>query len=509
MYRFTPLWVNRQAAGASWASGLAARVGALAVSLGCMVLGGCDARGARAQISLQSCRAAGIWAKCVTIQTPEDPRAPEGRQVPLDAVILPAVSGAALEDPVLFLAGGPGQAATQLAGFVATVLGNLRYRRDLVFVDQRGSASSHGLGCDLRTSGDLAERFQPGFPLERIARCLERFEGDPGAYTTAASVRDLESVRLVLGYERLNLVGVSYGTRLALAYAEAFPERVRTLTLDGVAPPALRLFWDFVPDAQRALDQMFARCAAEPACAAAFPALKSRFVAWLQKLKTAPESVTVSDPRTGEPASFSLTRDAVASNVRGLLYSRELLPLVPYALAEAISGRLGPLVAAVELMASAAEDNMSVGLLLSVVCAEDVPYFAGEDVAKLGTENFLAESGVDDIRSACKIWSVPPVNPRGERTQLSIPAVLLSGENDPATPPRWSALAARELPNSVQWTVPGGSHGTLSLHCVQQLVQRFIETADPKQVDSRCLENQTPPRFFVNALGAAPGGEAR
>lgn len=480
-----------------------AALSALACLVGCSRA---DRAAQPGQLRLAPCRAAGVLARCGRFAVPERRGRgvpPGGRTIPLAVTVLPAISGEPKADPVFFLAGGPGQAATELAAFVLTTLSDLRYERDLVLVDQRGTGKSNGFGCELSDPGNLAERFRVDFPEEALKRCLDEFEGDPSAYTTDATVEDIEAVRIALGYGPIDLIGVSYGTRLALVYARTYPESIRAMVLDGVAPPTLRLFLDFLPDAQRALDRSFVACEKQASCRAVFPTLRADFYRLLAELDIQAKHVEVPHPRTGVPFEFDLTRDAFATNIRGLLYSAELARLLPYTISEAASGNFSPFVAEVELLASSAEEAMSVGLLLSIACAEDIPFFTDREVLELGAKSFVGTALVDNIRRACAVWDVPAVSGTfREPVTSAIPTLLLSGELDPATPPRWAGLAASTLSMNGNVIVPGGSHGTLGIDCVQRIVERFLVERAPQDLDVACLATLQPAPFFVNSLGS-------
>jgi pimeloyl-ACP methyl ester carboxylesterase len=486
---------------------LLALLAAVALLPSCSRAGGDDKRSA-VSLTLEPCRAAGILARCGTLPVPEQRGGnaqPGGRTIPLAITVLPAISGEPKPDPVFFLAGGPGQAATDLAAFVIRSLGNLRYERDLVLIDQRGTGNSNGFNCQLGDSENLAERFRVDFAEDELKRCLAEFEGDPTAYTTDATVADLEAARIALGYGPVNLVGVSYGTRLGLVYARNHPESIRAMVLDGVAPPTLRLFLDFLPDAQRALNRTFEACESQPFCQNAFPALRGDFDRLLARLAVKPEQVRVLHPRTGEPFEFELTRDAFATNIRGLLYSAELARLLPYTVSEAVAGNFSPFVAEIELLASSAEEAMSVGLLLSIACAEDVPFFTDREVLELGGKSFVGTAMVDNIKRACEIWNVPSADGSFREPVTSlVPTLLLSGEVDPATPPRWGEQTASTLAMSGHVVVPGASHGTLGVDCVQRIVERFLVARNPRDLDVGCLRALQRPPFFLNALGALP-----
>ena len=159
-----------------------------------------------------------IAAKCTTLAVPEDPAAPDGRRIDLDIAVLPATSRGAAPDPLFFITGGPGQAALESYVSVSPAFSRVNRERDVVLVDQRGTGGSNALRCDLpdefnELDADAAQR------RAWLADCLASLPGDPRLYTTSVAIRDLDAVRAALGYEQVNLYGISYGTRVAQAYA--------------------------------------------------------------------------------------------------------------------------------------------------------------------------------------------------------------------------------------------------------------------------------------------------
>ncbi|MCA9682328.1 MAG: alpha/beta fold hydrolase, partial [Myxococcales bacterium] len=157
-------------------------------------------------------------------------------------VVLPSTSRQPAPDPVFLLAGGPGQGAAAVANFVAGYLEPIRAERDLVFVDLRGTGESHPLACDFEHADDLHELLSAGFVPERLDACLEQYRRDYDSvdlqrYVTDERIDDLDLVRAALGYDQVNLLGISYGTREALVYMRRHPQQVRAAVLDGVAPP--------------------------------------------------------------------------------------------------------------------------------------------------------------------------------------------------------------------------------------------------------------------------------
>ena len=277
---------------------------------------------ARGDQGLERCDLKGTLALCGQAAVWENRELESGRRIQLHYAVLRAYSASPARDAVFFLAGGPGQSAMTLAHDMAPLLEGVRRERDIVFLDQRGTGQSNALNCELADPNDPREQFRTDFDQSKLKQCVAALDADTTQYTTEAAVADLEDVRKALGYERVNLIGASYGTRLALAYARAHSSALRSMVLDGVAPPQLRLFLDFLPDGQRALDQAFDYCERNADCSQSYPSLRQDFAALMSRLERHPLGAKVRHPETGEELELTLTADAFASAVRGILAQR-------------------------------------------------------------------------------------------------------------------------------------------------------------------------------------------
>ena len=243
--------------------------------------------------------------RCGTLSVHENRASGTGRRIVLNIVVVPATGLTPAPDPVFWLEGGPGGAATGAIGPVSNqYLRAVRTDRDLVFVDQRGTGKSSPLECDLGDSpADLDRYFGPLFPLDLVRACREKLErtADLTLYTTSIAADDLDDVREALGYPAINVAGASYGTQAALVYMRRHRERVRSAFLVGVAPPDFRLPLPFARAAQHALDMALADCAADRSCHAAFPDTRREFDAVLARFDKGALQVTMTDPATGGP----------------------------------------------------------------------------------------------------------------------------------------------------------------------------------------------------------------
>ncbi|HSV18585.1 MAG TPA: alpha/beta hydrolase [Casimicrobiaceae bacterium] len=481
-------------------------IGALALALACASCA--DTAGRHGRVALSECRLPHLAqaAQCGTIRVPENRAQPGGRQIELFAAILPANTLSPQPDPLVILAGGPGQAASTLAGF-AQSLGAVRRTRDIVLIDQRGTGRSAALSCKAFTADDRAE-FELD-PVPKARACLEELKSrgaDPAQYTTTRWVEDLEAVRDALGYPRLNLWGGSYGTRVALEYLRRHPERVRTVVLDGVAPPALRITLDVWRTRDAALDDIIAACRASPACSHAFPDPAATLEGIERDLGDGKE-VTFEDPRVGAPQTFRFTFEHVIGALQPLTYAPELASLVPELLQRASEGDYAPLVAATLAVTADLPEQMNAALHYSVTCAEDVPRIDATTRTKVLLDS-RAGRMAERIIAVCDLW------PRGDMpadfatpVTSNVPVLLLSGGLDPVTPPAYGAEVARTLTHSRHIVAPGYGHIVSPHACAPRLVSTFVERGDFDTLSEACIaklgQSKRPP-FFTDRLAARP-----
>ena len=458
-------------------------------------------------MALSPCRikGSGMHAQCGTLRVPENRAAPKGRQIDLFVAVVPALARAPAADALFLLAGGPGQGASDAFGPLLGAFERVHRSRDMVLVDQRGTGKSHPLRCDLYDPGaPLAARLsRDAVQEERFKKCLASYDADPRFYGTSIAMQDLDDVRVALGYEQIDLWGGSYGTRAALVYLREHGEHVRAEVLDGVAPPSQIIPLTFARDAQRSMDMLFDSCAHDAACAKAFPGLHDRFAQLLHRLSREPARTTVADPLTGAPQEVSIGYDAFAAGLRGVLYQQDLASLVPLIVDRAARGDFAPFVAATAGLDAGYSRTMSFGLTFSVLCSEDLPFTSREQIVEQARDTFLGPGEALDFLKICSFWP-RGASPSREPVRSDKPVLLLSGEIDPATPPRWAEEARRTLPDSVHLVVPGVGHGATAEGCGPQLIEKFLATAKTSSVDATCLSPLQRPPFFVSFAGPAP-----
>ena len=475
------------------------------VAAAALLAAACSAPPEAPRLVLSPCRLTGLDApaQCGTYEVWEDRAAKGGRRIKLSVAVVPARLRTHEPDPIVVIAGGPGQGAVSLASQVMPLFSRLNDSRDVLFVDQRGTGSSNPLDCESdEDQPSLQSVFEETLPERLVTRCLEQIQADPRLYVTSIAVDDLDEVRDALGYEKLNLWGGSYGTRVELEYIRRHGDHVRSAVLDGVAPANMKLPLSFVADGDAALEQLIAACEAEPLCHKTYPQLRKTMTGLRSQLARSPARVAIQDPRTGERDTIEVNENVFLSGLFRPLYVAELASLLPFGVASAAAGDFNPLLAQNLEFTDDVSENLSIGMHLAVICSEDIPRITPEDL-QAASKSFFGRALVDDFIKACRIWPHGDV-PKDfyEPVRSDVPVLIFSGGIDPATPPRHGEEVARTLPNSRHLIAPQLGHG-VSLHgCGPRLVESFFRKGNARELDGKCLE-RIPRPLFVMPLGVS------
>ena len=426
-------------------------------------------------------------ARCGSVAVPENRGAPGGRVIALNIVIMPAVSAVPKLPPLFEIAGGPGLAVTGNAGFYATAGSGYRADRDIVLVDQRGTGGSAPLACPEFDAPDAAN--VPLYPPAAVARCRARLEAgaDLSHYGTREAVADLDAVRVALGHDRIDLIALSYGTTVALRYMATYPRRVRAAALSGVVPAAAMPPRDHAPAADDAMTRLFARCARDAACHAAFDPEAD--------LRRAVARLPAADP--------SLTPAIFAEKLRVLMYQADTARQIPWIVSRAAAGDLGPLRVATR---SDGPSRYFEGMYLSVTCAESMAAMDYPAAVAAAKRTRFGDYRLRRQREACAAWPTGIRAPGHFKPVASNAAVLLiSGGLDPVAPAAWAAAAMRTLPNARHLVIAESGHVIDGLSaidtCYDPLVIAFLKSGDPAAIDASCLATMTAPPFTLVGSG--------
>ncbi len=447
-----------------------------------------------------------VSAECGTLPVPENPAEPAGRQIGLHIVRIDAVSRRSEPDPLFIFAGDPGASAAQFYATFATAFGAIHRDRDIVLVDQRGTGDSNRLDCT--ENEDALSADTVGVVAARTRACLGALalRANVAYYTTSLAVQDLERVRAALGYQRMNLYGNAYGTRVVQQYLRRFPQRVRSVILDGVLPVGVAVGPGAAFDAERTLLRVMARCTADRYCRQAFGDPAGDYHSVRATLRNRAIPVSVLDPTTGEAQHFDFSSAALSAMLRLTLYTATYVALLPLQLhAAAARQDYAPLAAQLLLLEHTFGTSVAVGTRNSVMCAEDVPFVATSDLHDAAlTATFLGTSlGVRDV--VCELWPRGPVDADLHAPLTSeVPALLLSGSNDPISPPEYTREAAKSFPHNATVELADFGHGELSAACIDRVMAAFINRASASGLDVSCTRNAHVNPLFTSVNGPPP-----
>lgn len=451
----------------------------------------------------------GVNVRCGYLTVPENRADPAGRTIRLHVAIFPSRSANPLPDPVVYLEGGPGGNPLELAPFTFQPwFSDLAVERDVIIFDQRGTGYSEpALDCpefiDLSyelLDQDLTREEGAARSLEAIEACRDRLEAegiDLSAYTSAANAADLEDLRLALGYEQWNLYGISYGTRLALTAMRDFPDGIRSAILDSPYPPQVSQA-DLPGGADRAFDLLFAACANDPDCAAAYPDLEQVFYEMVDRLEAEPVLVPVVNPFTGRMYELLFDGETLVGTLFDLLYQTSEIPFIPALIYAAYQDGDFTQLADAAMLDLYTADFVSYGMYYSVNCADEVSFSTRDELeaANAAFPEQLGAIGSEYVVDFCVAWgagAAPPIE--NEPVTSSIPTLIMAGEFDPITPPEYGREAAETLPNSYVFEFPGMGHGvSVDDPCPRVILLAFLNdptTAPP----AACIGEMRGPDF--------------
>lgn len=465
-------------------------------------------------LSLTSCElphllsGATTAAWCTDFDVAENPAQPEGRHIGLHLAVIRGDAAKPDADIVVLLAGGPGEAATRDFADTGIYAGVLKHH-DVLLLDQRGTGGSNPLSCPktaeaLRAQERDSEVPNPDEIRGRVASCLAEVqkEADPRYYTTTLAVEDLEKVRRALGAPPFDLIGVSYGTRVAQQYLMRHGQAVRSTVLDSPAPNQLILGQGFAASLDSALQRDFADCSAAPPCKSRFNDPMQTLHELRDALRAHPHEVSFRDPRTFEPVARMATPGLLVGVVRLFAYEPETAALLPLSIDAAAHGDFAPLLGQQRLLDADLAGDINGGMGMSVICSEDADELRAQPQ---DADTLLGNLLIEQIKAQCAVW------PHGTRPadfhaplRSAKPVLILSGARDPVTPPQYGADIMPGLSNARHLVLKGQGHALLGRGCMPKLIEQFIDHPDPKALDASCLDRLGPTPAFTDFNGAAP-----
>ncbi len=446
---------------------------------------------------------------CGVLTVPEKHATPKGPTIQLGVVIIHSFSNSPAPDPLIMLQGGPG--GSTIDSYALPMLGqaDIRVQRDIILFDQRGTLHADPfLSCpeslaytqdtldkDLSIAEDIAGS------IDAELACRDRLRAkniDLSAYNSLENAADIEALRLALGYDKINLYGVSYGTLLAQHFMRLFPRSARSIILDAVVPTQTNFITQIPYTMDRAYKALFSACADDPQCSVNYPNLEQVFFDLVAKLDREPLRVPLTDPETNRRYQWHFDGNDLTETVFQLLYSSEILPALPMLIYDLKEGRSDFLSAIMPLLIF--DRTMSDGMYTSVMCAEDSD-FGPADMAVGGVRSEFVDSNLiqaNAFKSLCQQWGVPDLGAEMDApVSVTVPTLLLSGHFDPITPPEFGKTVAKNLPHSYAYTFPNTGHGAfLSSACAESIILDFLDDPD-KAPDSDCIRRESGVTFLL------------
>lgn len=458
---------------------------------------------------LPSGQTEGQTVKCGFVVVPEVHRNPTSPTIRLPVAVFKSTSSTPAPDPIIFLQGGPGGAVDSfIADFLPDNLSTYTANRDLIVFDQRGIGFAQpSLDCPEVQTQNAADDATVTSTTDKISHeigaifaCRDRLVSQHinlSAYTSAEGAADVNDLRVALGYSQLNLLGVSYGTRLGLTIMRDFPQAVRSAVLDSTVPLQAPLIEENGPNFDRTFKMLFAACTVSSSCSDKHPSLAADFSAAVAKLDTQPVTLTVKDMKAGKSNTVVVEGDTLVFLISQMLYDETATKIIPSLITQVNNGQTSILNLVLDALGPSGAD-VNVGAYFSIMCSEEVP-FNNRDAANAALQNVTPElrrNFAEDIREhfdVCAQWPVQPVNPTETQAVTSdIPALVLSSENDPATPPMYGQETAQTLSMSFLIAWPAIGHSILGNGeaCGLNMMLAFI--ADPTtQPATDCISKKS------------------
>ncbi len=407
--------------------------------------------------------------------------------------------------PVLRLDGGPGGPSLASLGIYITSASysTFIFDHDQILFDQRGTGySTPSLQCkelinlQYSTSDVSAQSYE-----QQAKACHDRLVSqgiDLNGFNSLQNAADVSDLVHALGYQKMTIYGVSYGTRLALTVMRLYPGVVRDAVLDSVYPPNHNRS-DLPSDAQHVFTVLFQGCAKDPNCNAKYPDLQNVFYNLVDTLNAHPVSFPTTDITTGQSYTLPLSGNDLVSWLFSSFYVTQFIPMLPQTIFQVQAKDYKQLSFMEGLVAF--DSTISDGFFYSVECSEDWPFLTQQDITKSEqgiTPQIAAVFGPGEQQEydVCQFWNVQKVPDAQKQAVVSnLPTLVLSGEYDPITPQSLGQETANSLSNSYFFVFPGQGHGQeYSSDCSNSIINAFENTPNQKPSDA-CIAQMTEPAF--------------
>lgn len=446
-----------------------------------------------------------IDAQCADFKRHENPLDLDSRIIDLAVIKLAARSPEPEDEAFTIIQGGPGGSSIDMAIAYSRAFEEIRRKRDIVVLDQRGTGRSNMLTCDLPQDSSIQYDAEVAKKLNQDCANELSQSSDLRYYTTSIAVDDLEALRIAAGYSQLDLYGVSYGTRVVQHFLRKYPNSARTAILDGVAHVGLNLAGGEIARRwEDSFNSINARCQVEPECKEQHGDLREAFSNTVAQFTEQAITVTVPHPSTGLPKEFTFNKDSLFGAVRLMAYSTESVALMPLLLSRANAKDYSFVAAQLIRLEESFADEFAFGMHNSVACTEDAPFVTDAERAK-ANGTIVGTMMADVMQAACSVWPRGVLDENFHKPFSSdVPVLVLSGATDPITPPDNGDIATKMLGNANHIIVPAHGHGVIARGCIPKLASMFIEDASFQDLDTNCIERERAMPIFTSLTGPRP-----
>jgi pimeloyl-ACP methyl ester carboxylesterase len=431
------------------------------------------------------------------LAVPRDHAEPNGPRLRIAIAVLPARSASRLPDPVVSIAGGPGLPAIEFHMRLRSAgphpLDVFRERRDLVIIDTRGHGFSGPRRCsELDGAGPLTDQSTAAerIWLAKLAACRDRLVATAVRLETLSSVQaahDLELLRRALGAPQLNLIGLSYGSRIAAEALRQVPSSIRAVYFSGPVPAGHFGDSDASGRADEVLEVLFRRCATQPACRAAYPRLEADYDTVMSRLRRSPVRVPVPRSDAAPEGEVVVDEDLMQRGFAEILLNRKLAAGAPLLIHTLATQGLGPL-------------GSMAPQLMEAIGGGGVTVAEGTFLAFWCNDGRVNSTSSELLQQRCRTWLGETYTGRcAEPVRSDVPGLIETGEFDPRTPPSFARFLAAGLPRAHLLILPWYGHERPP-DCSLRISRDFFDAPDDAP-DTTCVDS-IPPIEFVT--GVAP-----
>lgn len=427
---------------------------------------------------------------CGYITVPEDHNQPDGKKIQIAYVVLRAKNADSQAYPVIYLSGGPGASALSEKAVGQWYDDPFRATRDVILLDQRGigySSALPNMHQELHAimAKDLNEEDERSM-IESLMNNYSKICNDQGItlsnYNTFQNARDIGALMDHLGYEKYNLYGVSYGTRLARVTQDLFPDKLNAVILNSPNPLKGDMLVDRLKSYALALSRVFVYCKNNSECNIANPMLEEDYLKAINGMKEKPLTLNIDGDTV-----FLNAQDGIFF-VRRLLYGTDSRSAIPALIKEYLNGD-GPIIRKLVSEEYGPDYNFTMWFAVERHEMFD-PANTSEVVDKVYDSLTLLPARLGLFNAS--YLGLPGLHNSGATPEMkefkpsSIPTLIMVNHYDPVTPPENGVIMMETLSRGQLFILDEGGHGGGDVACKDKVMIDFMNNPTG-ELDASCL----------------------